>query len=209
MNPVSPDFKRLLEEAARFHGHLCGGQIIGVKMAQAGLREAGVMDPRGQDRKDLMVFVEIDRCATDAIMTVTGLTPGKRSLKILDLGKMAATFVNLKSHRAVRITARESSRAAAEQLAFQFRPHMSEQDAYNQALMVMSEEELMDIRQVRVKFGPGDLPGPPVSSVICEKCGETVLDAREVRVDGRVLCRTCATGAAYYKIVDEIQGRGV
>ena len=78
-----PDsFERCLEDAVRFHGHLCGGQIIGVRMALAGLRELGLRDPRGADRKKLLAVVEIDRCATDAIISVTGLSPGKRNLKI-------------------------------------------------------------------------------------------------------------------------------
>jgi formylmethanofuran dehydrogenase subunit E len=192
-------FKHLLDEAVHFHGHLCGGQIIGVRMAMAGLREAGISDPKGSQRKDLIAFVEIDRCATDAIMTVTGLTPGKRSLKILDHGKMAATFLNLQTGRAVRIVAREDSRGKAEEGAKAYMPALNERDAYNQALVVMEEEELIEIHEVMVDLKPGDLPGPPISSHVCTRCGETVLDAREVVQQGRILCRTCAFGSSYYR----------
>ena len=106
----------LLQEAAVAHGHLCAGQVLGVRMAMLGCNRLGIADPRGKDRKRLVTFVEIDRCATDAIGVVTGCRLGKRALKFLDWGKMAATFVDLESGRAVRICARESSKEAARQL---------------------------------------------------------------------------------------------
>lgn len=94
-HPTLDDYAALVEQAGRFHGHVCGGISTGVRMTMAGLRRLGLTDPRGRDRKRLLIFVEMDRCATDAIMTATGCSPGKRSLKILDHGKMAATFVDL------------------------------------------------------------------------------------------------------------------
>ena len=102
-------FEQLLEKSTKIHGHICAGQVIGVRMSMIGLREIGIDDPKVQ-RKDFYVLVEIDRCATDAIQTVTGCSLGKRSLKWLDYGIMAATFVNLKTGKAVRITALEESR---------------------------------------------------------------------------------------------------
>src|SRR5947208_12921191 len=105
-----------LRDAEAAHGHLCAGQVLGVRMAIAGLSRLGIADPRGADRKRLITYVEIDRCATDAIMVVTGCRPGKRALKLLDYGKMAATFCDLTSGRAVRIVAIESSKDAARAL---------------------------------------------------------------------------------------------
>jgi formylmethanofuran dehydrogenase subunit E len=84
-----------LREAEIAHGHLCAGQILGVRLAMLGLEKLGIEDPRGKDRKRLVTFVEIDRCATDAIAVVTGCRLGKRALKFRDWGKMAATFVDL------------------------------------------------------------------------------------------------------------------
>src|SRR3990172_283419 len=111
----SSDFESLLRESARIHGHLCPGQVLGVKMSMLGLREAGISDPKGKDRKSIIVFVEMDRCATDAVQSVTGCSLGHRTMKFMDYGKMAATFLNLKTGKAVRITAREESRDKAKE----------------------------------------------------------------------------------------------
>jgi len=91
------DTEQHLQEAEAFHGHLCGGIVTGVPMALRGLKEIGVRDPTGEDRKNLMIFAEIDRCATDGVTSVTGCRPGKRTMKIKDFGKMAATFLNLET----------------------------------------------------------------------------------------------------------------
>src|ERR1700734_3802794 len=99
----------LLTKAEAAHGHICAGQVLGVRMALLGLKLLGITGPRGQDRKRIVTYVEIDRCATDAIGMVTGCRLGKRTLKFRDWGKMAATFVNLTTGRAVRIVALESS----------------------------------------------------------------------------------------------------
>jgi formylmethanofuran dehydrogenase subunit E len=88
----------LIREAEIAHGHLCAGQILGVRLAMLGLAKLGIEDPKGKDRKRLVTFVEIDRCATDAISVVTGCRLGKRALKFRDWGKMAATFVDLAAH---------------------------------------------------------------------------------------------------------------
>ncbi len=96
-------FEELLEISTKIHGHICAGQVIGVRMSMMALDLIGIVDPRGSDRKKLYVIVEIDRCATDAIQSVTGCSLGKRSMKWLDHGVMAATFVNLESGSAVRL----------------------------------------------------------------------------------------------------------
>jgi formylmethanofuran dehydrogenase subunit E len=206
MKGTNDDLQRLLDEAVKFHGHLCGGQVIGVKMAMAGLRELGIKDSRGREGRDLVVFVEIDRCATDAIISVTGRTPGKRSIKILDYGKMAATFVHTGSGKAVRVSAREKSREKAERMAEAYLPEKDEKEANIAALMAMTEEDLLDVRQVSVQLKPQDLPGAPLATVVCEACGEAVIDMREVRRDGRVLCKPCAAGGAYYTVTDGLSG---
>src|SRR5260221_2392600 len=107
-----------LREAEQAHGHLCAGQVLGVRLAMLGLEKLGIEDPRGnkEDRKRLVTFVEIDRCATDAVSVVTGCRLGKRALKFRDWGKMAATFVDVSTGKAIRIAARESSKALARQM---------------------------------------------------------------------------------------------
>jgi formylmethanofuran dehydrogenase subunit E len=187
-------FEELLAESARIHGHLCPGQVIGVRMAIIGLREIGISDPKGSQRKSLYALVEIDRCATDAIQSVTGCTLGKRSLKWLDHGIMAATFVNLDTRDAVRVTAREESRELAKQQA----PPLG--DKYRQQLeayRVMAETDLFAVQRVTVSIPACDLPGRPLRRVQCQGCGDWVQDGREVEQDGRYLCKNCACGRYY------------
>src|SRR6185369_3944716 len=102
--------------AAEAHGHLCAGQILGLRMALFGVRLLGIDDPTGADRKRLVTYIEIDRCATDAIPIVTGCRLGKRALKFRDFGKVAATFCDLQKDRAVRLVARESAKQLAREL---------------------------------------------------------------------------------------------
>ena len=184
-----------LEEAAAFHGGDCPGQTLGVRIARAGLEQLGVDDPLSDAwRKNLMVYVEIDRCAADALMIVTGCRVGKRTLKIVDHGIMAATFVNLKSGKAVRVVAREEAR----ELAPRYVPEENNKyEQQRQAYRVMPDEELLGFEEVKVTTPPEDMPGSPVSRVACEQCGDFVVDMREVRRDGKVLCRPCANGAYF------------
>src|SRR5580698_2554438 len=107
------EYEALAEEA---HGHLCAGQILGLRMALYGVRLLGLEDPAGADRKRLVTFIEIDRCATDAIPVVTGCRLGKRALKFRNFGKMAATFCDLREDRAVRIVALESAKQRAAEM---------------------------------------------------------------------------------------------
>ena len=187
-------FDELLEISTAIHGHLCAGQVIGVRMAMAGLARIGIDDPRGADRKKLYVLVEIDRCATDAIQSVTGCSLGKRSLRWVDFGIMAATFVNLESGRAVRVTAREEARALADTYCPEIMDKYRRQlEAYRR----MTLDELFTFQEVQVNLRDCDLPGRPLRRVPCADCGDWVQDCREVERDGRLLCRACA-GERYW-----------
>lgn len=181
--------------AEKAHGHLCAGQILGLRMALYGLRLLGLEDPEGKERKRLITFVEIDRCATDAIAVVTGCRLGKRALKFVDFGKMAATFCDLETGRAVRLVARESAKERARELYPEIADkNRREMEAYRE----LSDEELFAAEWVRVRIGPEDLPGFRGARVVCDGCGEEVKFRREVRQDGKVFCRACA-GARYYE----------
>ena len=185
-----------LELAAQSHGHMCPGQVLGVRMAMRGLRELGFDDP-AKFRKRLVTFVEIDRCATDAVSLVTGCRLGKRSLKFLDYGKVAATFLDLETRRALRVLARDDSRAKAKSMF----PEIAEESRRQlEAYKVMDEAELFVVENVEVNLPADDLPGRPRSRVACDECGEGINDGRERRVNGRVLCRSCA-GENYYRKV--------
>jgi formylmethanofuran dehydrogenase subunit E len=180
--------------AAQNHGHMCPGQVLGIRMAMLGLKSLAIDDPV-KYRKRLVTLVEIDRCATDAVSLVTGCRLGKRSLKFLDFGKVAATFVDLETHRAVRIVARDDSREKAKAMF----PELAEPAKQQlEAYQVMDDKDLFILKPVRVKLKPEDLPGRPRSRVTCEQCGEGINDGRERRVSGRVLCRSCA-GESYYE----------
>lgn len=185
----------LLEECGRLHGHMCAGQLLGARMAVLGCRLAGVDDPRGADRKKLIVWVEIDRCMTDAVSAVTGARLGKRSLKFLDYGKVAATFLNTETGEAVRVVALEESRALADARHPEIESKKQRQfRAYREA----ADEELFKVERVRVAYGELDAPGRPRSRVTCARCGEGINDGREAQGgDGLVLCRPCASGGYY------------
>jgi len=191
------DFNALLDESAKIHGHLCAGQVLGVRMSMLGLREIGIQDPKEKDRKSIIVYVEMDRCATDAVQSVTGCSLGKRSMKFMDYGKMAATFLNLKTGRAMRIIAREDSREKAKE---RFPEIENKYAGQLEAYKIMSDEELFDVREVAVKLRQEDMPGRPMRRVQCESCGEHVQDMREVYQDDKVLCVACARGGYYEEI---------
>jgi formylmethanofuran dehydrogenase subunit E len=181
-----------LQLAAVAHGHLCAGQVLGVRLAMLGLRELGITDPIAE-RKRIVTYVEIDRCMTDAIGLVANCRLGKRALKFRDWGKVAATFVDLQTGRAIRIAARESSKEIARNMFHEMTKDAGQQKAYAE----LSEEVLFDKKWVKVEVKAHDLPGYKGPRVVCAECGEGINFAREVLQDGRTLCRACA-GDTYY-----------
>jgi formylmethanofuran dehydrogenase subunit E len=184
-----------LRDAELAHGHLCAGQVLGVRLAMLGLERLGIDDPHGKDRKRLVTFVEIDRCATDAVAVVTGCRLGKRALKFRDWGKMAATFVDVSTGKAIRIAARESSKA----LARQMHPEIENKNGQQMlAYREMSEDDLFATQWVKVDLPPEEFPGYKGERIVCELCGEGINFRREVRREGKVLCHACA-GDSYYK----------
>jgi formylmethanofuran dehydrogenase subunit E len=179
----------LLRQAEAAHGHLCAGQVLGVRMSMLGLARLGIADPRGADRKRLITYVEIDRCATDAIALVTGCRLGKRALKFRDWGKMAATFVDLVSGCAIRIVAVENTRELAERLF----PHLETTKLRQlQAYRELQDAQLFHEQWVRVDIDPADLPGRSGDRVVCQRCGEGINFGRFSPVNGESLCLTCA-----------------
>ncbi len=189
------EFEPLLRDAEIAHGHLCAGQILGVRMAMLGCRRLGIDDPRGADRKRLVTFVEIDRCATDAIGVVTGCRLGKRALKFRDWGKMAATFVDLAGGRAIRIAALESSKERARELY----PEIANKNAQQmQAYREMADAELFTEQWVTVPIDAREMPGYKSARILCAECGEGINYDRELVRDGRILCRGCAAPERRY-----------
>ncbi len=195
------NFESLLAESVGIHGHLCPGQVLGVKMSLLGLRETGINDPKGQDRKSLIVFIEMDRCAADAVQSVTGCSLGHRTMKFMDYGKMAVTFLNLRTGRAVRVVAREDTRQKAKE---RFPAAAGSSVGQVEAYRTMTDAELFAVMEVRIGMRPEDMPGRPVGRVRCGGCGEYVQDRREVVREGKILCRSCACGG-YYTPVEGVR----
>jgi formylmethanofuran dehydrogenase subunit E len=188
-------FDDLLKLAETAHGHLCAGQVLGVRMAMLGCRRLGIEEPRGRDRKRLVTYIEIDRCATDAIGVVTGCRLGKRALKFRDWGKMAATFVDLDSGRALRIAGLESSK----QRALELYPEVENKNKQQMlAYRELPDEELFSEEWVTVRIGPQEFPGYKGERIACFECGEGISYERFVERDGRILCYACADPASRY-----------
>ena len=203
------ELDELLREAEIAHGHLCAGQILGVRMAMLAMRRLGIHSPRKRtlangelnpDRKRPVVFVEIDRCATDAIGVVTGARVGKRALKLRDWGKMAATFVDLDAklapdeYKAIRVVALEDSKQRARELY----PELEKNEAQMRAYRELPDDELFSEQWVRVPLSPSEFPGYKGERLACARCGEGINFDRFVERDGDRLCLACANPSSLY-----------
>jgi formylmethanofuran dehydrogenase subunit E len=195
------NFESLLKSSAAVHGHLCPGQVVGVRMAMLGCRLIGLDEPTRRDQiKKLIVYVEMDRCTADAVAHVTGVKLGRRSLKFMDYGIMAATFLNLESGEAYRVLSTEEARSLAQMYAPEVEGKSARQlEAYKR----MPDSVLFRVQKVQVKLNACDLPGPTRRKVVCSRCGQVVRDRRETVEDGQVLCRPC-TDACYFTHAREV-----
>ncbi len=205
----APPLDDLLHGAEVAHGHLCAGQVLGVRMAMLALQRLGIADPRRRfdaagnlnpDRKRLVTFVEIDRCATDAIGVVTACRVGKRALKLRDFGKMAATFVDLHApleadvYKGLRVVALESSKARARELYPELDKNAQQMRAYRE----LPDADLFAETWVRVPLPASEFPGYKGDRVACALCGEGVNFDRFIERDGHRLCLACAAPAELY-----------
>jgi formylmethanofuran dehydrogenase subunit E len=199
-------FDELLRASVERHGHLCPGQVVGVRMAMLGCRLIGLDDPSSiKQIKKLLVYVEMDRCTADAVALVTGAKLGRRSLKFMDYGIMAATFLNLETGKAYRILSTEESR----DLASYYAPEVAgKREQQLQAYRRMPDSVLFRVQEVHVPIHDEDMPGPTKYKATCSRCGQVVRDRREVRRNGEILCKPCAEGA-YFSRAKEIAWPGM
>ena len=184
------DYDILFKKAREFHGHVCPGIILGTRLTIAGLRELD-MNPL-EPARNLVVYMEIDRCGTDAVQAITGCSLGHRNLKHKDFGKFAATFVDTQNGNAVRVAIDEKNRAEHDKLDIK------------EVIRLLSEipdDEILKIEHVRIIVPKEDLPGFPVEKAICNKCGEQISDGRHVNANGMMLCKNCA-GKPYYTVIE-------
>jgi formylmethanofuran dehydrogenase subunit E len=194
-------FEELLASSAEAHGHLCPGQVVGVRMAMLGCRLIGLDDPSHHDQiKKLIVYVEMDRCTSDAVGHITGVKLGRRSLKFMDYGIMAATFVNLETDKAYRVLSTEEAR----NLTPLYAPEVSGKSQQQlEAYQRMPDSVLFRVQEVQVPISEFDLPGPTRHKASCSRCGQVVRDCREVVANGVTLCRPCAHGS-YFTNASEV-----
>lgn len=197
MNP----FHELLASSVEAHGHLCPGQVVGVRMAILGCKLIGLNEPKRRDQiKKLIVYVEMDRCTADAVAHITGVKLGRRSLKHMDFGIMAATFLNLETQKAFRIVSTEESR----DLVAVYAPDiLNRPDQQVEAYKRMPDSVLFRVHEVEVTLSEYDFPGPTRWKATCSRCGQVVRDHREVITDGIILCKVCA-GLSYFKNAREV-----
>ena len=197
------NYQILIERARNLHGEICPGVVLGTKMSMAAMKELG-MDPT-KHNKDLIVYVEIDRCITDAIQAITGCTLGQRNLKYRDYGKFIATFVDMATGRAIRVSARDDKLDSCpgfwtwlENTIEQNENNTSDQEkkdieAAVEKLSKMSEKELLKIEEVKIEVPENDIPGFPQYITICSICGEHVIDQKEFVIGGEIICESCAS----------------
>lgn len=177
---MDQNYDTLLEKAKAFHGDTCAGIVLGTRMTLSGMKSLG-LDPLVRHR-DLIVFVEIDRCMTDAVQAITGCSLGHRTLKFFNYGKFAATFYEMNKKRAVRV-----SRKNVE----------FDMDNPEESINAISDDDLMSITEVVVSLESNDMPGRPLGMDHCNQCWELILDNKGVEIDGKLLCRSCAGGTYY------------
>ena len=189
---MQTELSHLLEIAAAGHSHLCPRQVLGVRIGLAGV--AALQAPAAGIPLRLLVILETDGCFVDGVGAATGCTVGKRSLRIEDYGKVAATFVNMHSEQAVRV----APRVGVRQRAYAYAPGESRHYvAQLQGYQAMPDEELLTIQPVRLVRSVAEIMSRAGLRVDCALCGEEIINEREVYRAGMVLCRACA-GASYY-----------
>jgi formylmethanofuran dehydrogenase subunit E len=175
-----PKLEELLDKCIAYHGHLCMGQVLGVRLAVKGLALAAP-----STYKDLIVVVENDRCIADAIQTVTGTRLGRRSFKLKDYGMMAATFMNVTTEHSWRLNVDMESTINGE-----------DENAVRQALYI-PDEEMLAWQEVKVNLRPEEMPGKPKRVVACVKCGEKVFDGKDTITEKGPVCKACSSGSYY------------
>lgn len=190
-------FEELLQTSAGLHKHLCPRQVLGVRMGMAAGRWLGLNLP--QTNKRLLTITETDGCGVDGISAATGCWVGRRTLRIIDFGKMAATFIDTHNRKAIRITANLTARKHAP-LAV---PNAQNRwEAYLLAYQRMTDEELLNIQPVALELSIKELIGRPGVRVNCSQCGEEIINQREVMIGNEIWCKAC-TGERYYRPITD------
>ncbi len=183
----------LLEESAALHRHLCPRQVLGVRMGQWAGTLLGLDLP--QTGKRLLTIVETDGCFADGVSVATGCWVGRRTLRVEDYGKVAATFIDTADGRALRLVPGLQSRELAPALA----PEASNRwEAMLLGYQRIEPQNLFVVQSVALKIPVEILVSRAGSRARCDGCGEEIINDREIVLAGLTLCRACA-GQAYYR----------
>lgn len=189
------DLKPFLDIASSDHKHLCPRQILGVRFGLKGMQILGL--EVSTRYKHLLVISETDGCFIDGVIAVTKCTVGHRTLRVEDYGKIAATFINVKTNQAIRISPTLDVREKANVYAPEEKRHYF---AQMQAYQIMPDEELMNIQEVTLNFSLDELISHSGKRVNCENCGEEIINEREVLREGKIYCKSCAEGGYYQQL---------
>jgi formylmethanofuran dehydrogenase subunit E len=192
------DIQPLLEESSKHHSHLCPRQILGVRIGLAGREALGLEANQGGKR--LLAILETDGCFADGVIAATGCTVGHRTLRLEDYGKVAATFIDTNTGRAVRVAPRLDIRNRAYSCCPEESRHYF---AQMQAYQIMPVEQLLTITEVQLVIPVEHIVSRPGVRVECASCGEEIMNEREILVEGQPLCRACANGA-YYQATSDV-----
>jgi len=184
---IASKLPTLLKQSAARHDHLCPRQVLGVRMGLAGLAAIGL--PAPMPPKAALVIIETDGCFADGIEVSTAATVGHRTLRVKDFGKTAATFVHVLTGEAIRLAPQAGVR---ERALFYVPGSLTDYEAQINGYQVMPEAELFRSQKVLLKPPLEAILSLPGLRVTCERCGEEIINAREVRLFGKILCASCA-----------------
>jgi formylmethanofuran dehydrogenase subunit E len=189
--------EELLQTCAKLHRHLCPRQVLGVRMGLTGGAWLGLDVP--QSGKRLLTIVETDGCGADGIAVATGCWVGRRTLRVFDFGKVAATLIDTKTGRSVRVAPSNNARA----LARAYAPQAANRwQAYLVAYQKIPDDELLCLQPVQLKLSLAEILSRSGYRVNCVRCGEEIINEREVLVDGQPWCGGCA-GDGYYRLTNQ------
>jgi formylmethanofuran dehydrogenase subunit E len=180
MNKTEKELNELLDKCVAFHGHICMGQVLGVRVASKGMELAAPATAR-----DIIVAVENERCLADAVLTVSGTRIGRRTLKLFKYGKMAATFLNCSTQKAFRVRVEYDG------------PQPGDDEVKMRAILALPDEDVVTWREVEWVLPEFELPGRPKRVVDCSICGEKIFDGKDIAGPGGPVCIPCSEGAYF------------
>jgi len=183
----------LLKQSSARHDHLCPRQVLGARMGLAGLAVIGLEAPI--PHKAALVILETDGCFADGIEVATGVTVGHRTLRVKDFGKIAAVFANVQTGKTVRLAPRLDIRERARLYA---PPVKNKYYAQLKGYQVMPVAELFSFEEVQLDPSLTAIISRPGLRSKCQRCGEEIINGRQITAENEILCAACAGRRYYY-----------